>query len=46
MIWDQHIWNNERSGDGWRYMANRGSDSANHKNHVHITVYAKGYAPV
>ena len=24
-------------------MASRGSDTANHKNHVHITVYAKGY---
>ncbi len=46
VIWDQHIWNNERAGDGWRYMANRGGDSANHKNHVHVTVYAKGYSPV
>lgn len=42
VIWDQHIWNIQRSGEGWRYMAGRGSDSANHKNHVHITVYAAG----
>jgi uncharacterized protein YgiM (DUF1202 family) len=46
VIWDQHIWNDQRSSEGWRYMASRGSDSANHKNHVHITVYAKGYSPV
>jgi hypothetical protein len=39
VIWNQHIWNIQRSGEGWRYMADRGGDSANHKNHVHITVY-------
>lgn len=46
IIWDQHIWNARRSSDGWRPMASRGSDSANHKNHVHVTVLAKGYAPI
>jgi uncharacterized protein YgiM (DUF1202 family) len=45
VIFDQHIWNIERDAEGWRFMADRGSDSANHKNHVHITVYAKGYSP-
>jgi uncharacterized protein YgiM (DUF1202 family) len=39
VIWDQHIWNIERDREGWRFMANRGSDSANHKNHVHVTLY-------
>jgi uncharacterized protein YgiM (DUF1202 family) len=39
VIWHQHIWNIERDSEGWRYMADRGSDSANHINHVHITVY-------
>ena len=39
VIWHQHIWNIERDAEGWRYMADRGSDSANHINHVHITVY-------
>lgn len=39
VIWDQHIWNIKRDKEGWRYMANRGSDSANHKNHIHITVF-------
>ncbi|GAB2585262.1 SH3 domain-containing protein [Microlunatus antarcticus] len=46
IIWDQHIWNVQRSSQGWRSMASRGSDSANHKNHVHVTVLAKGYAPI
>ena len=39
VIFDQHIWNIQRDSEGWRYMADRGDDSANHKNHVHITVY-------
>ena len=39
VIWNQHIWNIKRDREGWRYMADRGGDSANHKNHVHITVF-------
>ena len=39
IIWRQRIWNIQRDKEGWRYMANRGGDSANHKNHVHISVY-------
>lgn len=39
VIWNQRIWNIERDKEGWRYMADRGGDSANHKNHVHITVF-------
>ena len=38
VIWDQRIWNTQRSGDGWRLMRNGGSAAANHKNHVHISV--------
>lgn len=38
VIWNQHIWNVSRASEGWRLMADRGSDSANHKNHVHISV--------
>lgn len=38
IIWDQRIWNVARAGDGWRYMANRGSDAANHKDHVHVSL--------
>jgi uncharacterized protein YgiM (DUF1202 family) len=39
VIWHQHIWNIQRDAEGWRYMADRGGDSANHINHIHITVY-------
>jgi hypothetical protein len=45
VIWNQRIWNIQRDGEGWRYMADRGSDSANHKNHLHITVFADGLDP-
>ena len=45
VIWDQHIWNITRDSEGWRFMADRGSDSANHKNHIHITVFAAGFDP-
>jgi len=45
VIWNQHIWNITRDKEGWRYMADRGGDSANHKNHVHITVFAAGFDP-
>ena len=39
VIWDQKIWNIQRDREGWRHMASRGSDTANHKDHVHITVF-------
>jgi uncharacterized protein YraI len=39
VIWDQKIWNIQRDREGWRPMASRGSDTANHKDHVHITVF-------
>ena len=45
VIWNQHIWNIRRDSEGWRYMADRGDDSSNHKNHVHITVFADGFDP-
>ena len=38
VIWDQKIWNIQRDREGWR-PARRGSDTANHKDHVHITVF-------
>lgn len=37
VIFDQKIWNRARDKEGWRLMASRGSDNANHVNHVHIT---------
>lgn len=36
IIWDQKIWSVARDREGWRAMASRGSDSANHLDHVHI----------
>jgi len=39
VIWRQHIWTAQRAGDGWRSMNSRGSDTANHMDHVHVTTY-------
>ncbi|GLZ06841.1 hypothetical protein Acsp03_43070 [Actinomadura sp. NBRC 104412] len=36
VIWKQHIWNVR--GGGWRPMADRGSLTQNHYDHVHISV--------
>jgi uncharacterized protein YgiM (DUF1202 family) len=38
LIWEQRIWTSQRSGDGWRHMSNRGSATANHFDHVHVSV--------
>jgi len=37
VIWNQRIWSVERAREGWRRMADRGSRTANHKDHVHIS---------
>jgi len=39
VIWSQHIWTVQRSSEGWRSMPDRGSATANHYDHVHVTVY-------
>jgi hypothetical protein len=39
IIYAQNIWSVERGGEGWRGMSNRGSVTANHYDHVHVTVY-------
>ncbi|MDO4784850.1 MAG: SH3 domain-containing protein [Propionibacteriaceae bacterium] len=39
IIFDQKLWNIERDSAGWRRMSDRGGDTANHKDHVHITTY-------
>jgi uncharacterized protein YraI len=39
ILYSQHIWSVERSGEGWRAMSDRGSVTANHYDHVHVTVY-------
>ena len=38
IIWSQHIWTIERSGEGFRSMEDRGSSTANHYDHVHIKI--------
>ncbi len=39
LIYSQKIWSVERGGEGWRSMSDRGSTTANHYDHVHVTVY-------
>ncbi|GEP34338.1 hypothetical protein NSZ01_21060 [Nocardioides szechwanensis] len=39
LIYSQNIWSVERSGEGWRPMSDRGSTTANHYDHVHVTTY-------
>ncbi|WP_425307221.1 SH3 domain-containing protein [Ammonicoccus fulvus] len=38
VIWQQRIWTTQRSGEGWRGMSDRGGATANHFDHVHITL--------
>jgi hypothetical protein len=39
ILWRQHIWTPVRAAEGWRLFANRGSATANHDDHVHVSVY-------
>jgi hypothetical protein len=39
LIYSQQIWSVERAGEGWRGMSDRGSATANHYDHVHVTTY-------
>jgi hypothetical protein len=39
VIYSQRIWTVQRSSEGWRSMSDRGSATANHYDHVHVTVY-------
>jgi len=38
VIWEQRIWTVQRAGEGWRPMPDRGSATANHYDHVHVSV--------
>ncbi|QKG22917.1 hypothetical protein ACTIVE_4558 [Actinomadura verrucosospora] len=40
IIYRQHIWNPSRAREGWRQMPDRGGLTANHYDHVHISVLA------
>lgn len=40
IIWKQRIWSVERASEGWRSMPDRGSPTANHYDHVHVSFRA------
>jgi hypothetical protein len=44
VIWNQAIWDS-RNNRGWEPMADRGSPTANHKDHVHISFKPEGGDP-
>lgn len=39
LIYSQQIWSVEQASAGWRGMSDRGSVTANHYDHVHVTTY-------
>ncbi len=39
VIYSQKIWTVQRGSEGWRSMSDRGSATANHYDHVHVSVY-------
>lgn len=39
VIYSQTMWSVERSSEGWRPMEDRGSTTANHYDHVHVSVF-------
>ncbi|MBO0846060.1 MAG: mucin-2 protein [Nocardioides sp.] len=39
ILWRQHIWTPVRASEGWRLFADRGSPTANHYDHVHVSTY-------
>jgi hypothetical protein len=41
LLWWQRIWTVERMSEGWRPFSDRGSATANHMDHVHVTVYGE-----
>lgn len=38
IIYEQKIWSRDRSSEGWRGMSGRGGATANHYDHVHVSV--------
>lgn len=38
LIWYQQIWSRQRADEGWRPMGDRGGITANHMDHVHVTL--------
>lgn len=42
IIWRQRIWSPDRASEGWRPMADRGSATQNHMDHVHLSLTGLG----
>ncbi len=42
VIWQQQIWSVDRADEGWRPMADRGSPTQNHMDHVHLSLTGSG----
>ncbi len=38
IIWWQQIWSTDRAAEGWRAMEDRGSETENHFDHVHLNI--------
>lgn len=38
IIWEQRIWSAPRAAEGWRAMGDRGGVTANHFDHVHLSL--------
>lgn len=41
VIWNQKIWTTQRAAENWRGMPDRGNDTENHKDHVHVSFGSK-----
>jgi hypothetical protein len=41
VLFDRKIWTVQRGREGWRSFSDRGSATANHEDHVHVTVYGR-----
>ncbi len=39
VMYSRQIWSVQRGSEGWRSVADRGSPTANHEDHVHVTTY-------
>lgn len=37
VMWNKRIWSVARQAEGWRTVKNRGSNTANHMDHVHVS---------
>ncbi len=45
IIWYEKIWSVERAAEGWRAMGDRGDDTGNHRDHVHVSFNGAAETP-